>query len=192
MKKTIKIIVAHERKLLGEALSRVLAAQPDFWVVAKAKNLFEANKLATKRDADLILLSAKLLTETFTEVKTDGLLVIPIRDKDNFPAKDENNFQPLSLNDTLKKLYILIRQVANTGPLNTVSEIKSEVNQFTSLTPREREIFTLLAQGLSNQQIGRQLFITERTVKYHVSNVLRKINVASRTEAAIKYMRAVS
>lgn len=201
MKKTIKIIVAHERKLLREALGRVLAAQPDFWVIAKAKNFFEANKLSTKRKADVLLISSKLMPNITAAVKTNELLVISIKEKDSSPAEELNKLtclrashrqEHLSLNGTLKNLYELIRQVADAGPLNVGIEVKSEVNQFTSLTPREREIFSLLAQGLSNQQISRQLFITERTVKYHVSNVLRKVNVASRTEAAIKYMRAVS
>ncbi len=192
MKKTIKIIVAHDRKLLREALGRVLAAQPDFWVIAKAKNFFEANKLSTERRADVILISSKLLPLSLAEAKTDQLLVIPVGKRDSSPAENLDNIQTLSLNGTLKKLYALIRQTTDVVPSDSVPEVKSEVNQFISLTPREREIFTLLAQGLSNQQIGRQLFITERTVKYHVSNVLRKVNVASRTEAAIKYMRAVS
>jgi len=54
----------------------------------------------------------------------------------------------------------------------------------TPLTPREVEVLTLVAQGLTNGQIGRQLFISTKTVSVHVSNLLAKLGAAGRTEAA--------
>ena len=54
----------------------------------------------------------------------------------------------------------------------------------TDLTPREREILTLVAEGRSNGEIGKQLFISTKTVSVHVSNILGKLGAAGRTEAA--------
>jgi len=58
-----------------------------------------------------------------------------------------------------------------------------------SLTERELEILTLLAQGLSNNDIASKLFVTVPTVKYHVTNILSKLNVQSRTEAVLVAMK---
>lgn len=58
-----------------------------------------------------------------------------------------------------------------------------------ALTERETEVLRLLAQGLSNKEIAQHLVIGERTVKTHVSNVLAKLNVASRTQAALHAIR---
>jgi DNA-binding CsgD family transcriptional regulator len=52
------------------------------------------------------------------------------------------------------------------------------------LSPREREILGLVADGLTNARIGRELWVTEQTVKFHLSNIYRKLGVSNRTEAA--------
>ena len=52
------------------------------------------------------------------------------------------------------------------------------------LTPREIEVLALAAEGLSNSEIGRNLFVTEQTVKFHLGNIYRKLGVGNRTEAA--------
>jgi DNA-binding NarL/FixJ family response regulator len=57
------------------------------------------------------------------------------------------------------------------------------------LTPREREVLQLLAQGQSNKEIARQLGISEHTVKFHVNSILGKLNVQSRTEAVVRATR---
>ena len=60
----------------------------------------------------------------------------------------------------------------------------SDVRLLYDLTPREREILQLVAEGYSNGQVAKQLWVTEQTVKFHLSNVYRKLNVSNRTEAA--------
>ena len=63
-------------------------------------------------------------------------------------------------------------------------QAKSEPAQATGLTTRELEILRLVAAGASNSTIGAQLWITEQTVKFHLSNVYRKLGVANRTQAS--------
>jgi DNA-binding NarL/FixJ family response regulator len=62
----------------------------------------------------------------------------------------------------------------------------------TSLTPREYEVLILVAEGMSNGEIGRRLFISTKTVSVHVSNILAKLQVSSRTEAAAHYLRSAA
>ena len=58
------------------------------------------------------------------------------------------------------------------------------------MTPREREIATLLADGLSNREIAMKLWVTERTIKFHLSNVYKKLGVTSRADAVAALRRA--
>jgi DNA-binding NarL/FixJ family response regulator len=71
------------------------------------------------------------------------------------------------------------------APLPSVSEIKVS-GSVEELTAREREILGLAANGLTNARIGRELWVTEQTVKFHLSNIYRKLGVSNRTEA-IRY-----
>ena len=59
----------------------------------------------------------------------------------------------------------------------------------TVLTPRERDVLALVAEGLTNREVGRRLFISEKTVSVHLSNLMAKLNVSSRTEAVTVAMR---
>ena len=75
---------------------------------------------------------------------------------------------------------------AQPGPLVAVRWMHNKQgldNPARQITPREREILALLARGLSNVAIGQRLYISEATVKFHVSNVLRKLGASRRTEA---------
>jgi DNA-binding NarL/FixJ family response regulator len=59
----------------------------------------------------------------------------------------------------------------------------------TNLTPRERDVLRLLAEGFANKEIGRRLFVSEKTVKTHVSSILQKLGVQDRTQAALAAVR---
>ena len=61
---------------------------------------------------------------------------------------------------------------------------KEGMSSVAALTPREREVLRLMSRGLSNRQIGEELFITQKTASVHVSNILAKLGAATRTEAA--------
>ncbi|PSN11302.1 DNA-binding response regulator [filamentous cyanobacterium CCT1] len=74
--------------------------------------------------------------------------------------------------------------------LNSALDRRDALEQPEALTPREVEVLTLLADGLSNKAIARRLHLSEHTVKYHTSAIFAKLNVTSRTEAAIAGARA--
>lgn len=83
-------------------------------------------------------------------------------------------------------LGLLLREVASGNVFHAfASSARDSAPEFVStLTPREREILSLVAEGAANSHIARSLWVTEQTVKFHLSNVYRKLDVANRTEAA--------
>jgi DNA-binding NarL/FixJ family response regulator len=93
----------------------------------------------------------------------------------------------LSKSTHLPTLGLLIREVVDRNiicaPLPSVSEIRFS-GSAEDLTAREREILGLAAAGLTNARIGRELWVTEQTVKFHLSNIYRKLGVSNRTEAS--------
>lgn len=184
MKKTVKIIVAHHNKILGQALVYLLSAQADFLVAGFAEDLSQAERLAAAVGADAIV-STDMPHSVLT--KLGGLTVIPMGGS----RRQTDRATRLPMDSDIKDLLGALRRIVNRFHKDGQTKSVTSQTNFASLTSREREIYELLAEGLTNQQIGKRLFITERTVKYHVSNVLRKLNVASRTEAVIKYIRAV-
>lgn len=186
----LKIIVAHHHRLLGEAIAEALSREPDFKVIGWTKRFIDAGQLAIDNDADIIVTAASLAGNTEIRFKGCDLLVLPLYDGQPSENGGAAKISRVSLNGELSDLHRLIRSTASKYVEHFCDSAEEHADLFTSLTSREREIYSLIAQGLSNQQIGRLLYITERTVKYHVSNVLRKLNVGSRTEAAVRFVKA--
>ncbi len=189
MREKIKIVIAHNHRLVGQALVETLSSQPAFQIVGWSKLFLEAQQLAMDYNADIIVTTSSLAGNNSIKTGGSDLLVIPLYD--GRPSENGSNQSTrISLNSDIKDLQNLILSLAAKNSHDLV-EVAADGDGFTdSLTAREREIYSLIAEGLSNQQIGNLLFITERTVKYHVSNVLRKLNVGSRTEAAVRYVQA--
>jgi len=85
----------------------------------------------------------------------------------------------------------IISKLQERDPVRAIEEVASSKTVSSlpygeQLTEREHEILTLVAQGASNREIGERLFITEGTVKNHLSNILSKMGVRDRTQAALK------
>ena len=81
-------------------------------------------------------------------------------------------------------ITLIGRSNGSTGNASSTSPSRSSTPTAVSLTPRETEILALVAEGRTNGEIGKQLFIATKTVSVHVSNILGKLDAASRTEAA--------
>ena len=189
MREKIKIAIAHNHRLVGQALVEALSAQPAFRLVGWSRLFLEAQQLAIEHNADIIVTASTLARKTSIKSKGCDLLVIPLYNG-RLSENGSSQTTRISLDGDMKDLQNIILSTAAKNGHESL-EVAADGGGFAdSLTTREREIYSLIAQGLSNQQIGHLLFITERTVKYHVSNVLRKLNVGSRTEAAVRYVLA--
>jgi DNA-binding NarL/FixJ family response regulator len=129
------------------------------------------------------------IRECREEAPGAAILLLTMQMDDQWIARaiDAGTDACLSKSTHLPALGTLIRAVVDR---NIVSAIPAPVSELPladggeDLTAREREILVLVADGLTNAKIGRELWVTEQTVKFHLSNIYRKLGVANRTEAS--------
>jgi len=207
--KKIRILVVDDESVVREGVVAILSYQSDLEVVAEAENGLQALDMARKTKPDVILLDMVM-------PKQDGLATIP-KLKEIVPearilvltsfAEADRVYQTIKagalgylLKDSTRiQLLQAIRDVAKgqasihpTVALKVIHEIDhpSEL-MYTSdpLTPRELDTLRLIARGLSNQEIAQNLQVHERTVAKYVSNVLDKLHLANRTQAALYAIR---
>jgi len=201
MSEQIRILLADDHPVVRDGLVAILSTQPDFDVVGEAGNGRSAIQLVQELKPDLILLDLEM-------PEMDGVETLQILRADNpnvrvivFTAFDTDEriltaVQAGAQGYLLKgvprqELFNAIRVVHSGGSLLqpiVASKLLRQVSQepsppVESLTPRELEVLELLAQGLQNKEIAAALVISERTVKFHVSAILSKLNAGNRTEA---------
>lgn len=207
MGESIRILIADDHELVRQGLEALLSKTPGMVIVGQAKNGEEAVELALSLLPDIILMDLlmplKNGIEATREIKKSSpnarILIIT-----SF-AEDENVFQAIkagALGYLMKDSspHELLQAIQNVfdgrmslhpnialkliGDLNK-SEDSEDPPPGESLTERENEVLTLVAKGLSNHDIADRLIISERTVGSHVSNILSKLHLANRTQAAI-------
>jgi DNA-binding NarL/FixJ family response regulator len=200
---TVMIVDDHEMVRLGAC--SYLEAQPDISVVAQAGSGEEAVKLAQEFIPDVVLMDLVMPgmdgVETTRRVKNISprtqiiILTSFHQDEFIFPALQAGAISYLLKDVKAKELVEAIRRAARgeatLHPRIAARVIKTfrsleleEETPFTALTERELEVLKLIAKGCSNDKIADQLVISVGTVKGHVSNILSKLHLVDRTQAA--------
>lgn len=200
MSDKIKIIIVDDHPIVRDGLNAVLSTQKDFEVIGEAGNGEEAIKLYQNLKPDVILLDLEMpvidgletinkLTVTNPEVK---IIVLTVFDTDDriISAIKAGARGYLIKDEPRDKIFNAVRVVYQGGSLIDPLMISKIINKNDNdnkneekLTEREMEVLKLMSEGLLNKQISGQLFISERTVKFHVSSILTKLNAGNRTEA---------
>lgn len=203
---TSSIMLVDDHPLLRKGLRQLLTLGGDMEVVAEASNGTDAIALANELDPDLILLDLNMQgmdgLETLRRMREDGItsriVMLTVSDADEdvlnaissgadgYLLKDmEPEEMLVQIERALTGKMVLsesVTQVLATAIRNPL--IKQEIEK-DGLTQREWEILKLIAKGMSNKLIARELDISDGTVKVHVKHLLKKLHLRSRVEAAV-------
>ncbi len=201
----IRILIADDQTLFREGIKVLLAMQPDMELVGEAADGVEAIELACALQPDVLLLDLKMprkdglaaLREIAARSPSIHILVLTsfADDERMFPAVKSGALGYLLKDAPREQFLKAIREVAEGRPFlypAIAFQVLRELNQpavADPLTERELETLRLLARGLSNLEIAEQLKIQEHTIGKYVSNILIKLHLANRTQAALYALR---
>lgn len=209
MTELIRILIADDHTLFRAGLRLLLESEPGFQVVGQAADGIEAVMLARTLKPDVILMDLVMprqdgiaaIAEISRENPQARILVLTgfVQDDKVFPAIKAGAQGYLLKDAEPRELIQAIRDVyqdkSSLSP-TIARRLMRELQQPPSLPPtdrplsaRELQVLRLVAQGLSNQEIATQLMVSERTVRSHVSNILDKLHIANRTQAALYAIR---
>jgi len=202
---SIRILIVDDHGVVREGLKMYLALDPEFEVVGEARDGAEAVQLAHQLKPDVVLMDLLMpvmdgnkATETIRREwpETEVIALTSVLDDGAVIGAMRAGATGYLLKDTrAEELRQAIRAAAE-GQVwlapQAMARLVREVQLPSSpekLTDRETEVLRLLARGKANKEIGAELYIGERTVKTHVSNILSKLGVSSRTQAVIYALR---
>lgn len=213
MSERIRVVLADDEEGYRKALKQILAAAPDIELVGSAVNGQEAMELCTSEDADVLLTDIQMpkmdgieCIKALSKKKRDIEFVVLTVHEDNdsiFDALRAGAISYLLKTSTPKDVVEAIRRAAAgeaSIPPKIASKVLSEFRRqhedeevddqlLYELSERELEILELVSKGMRNKEIAEHLQLAEKTVKNHVSNILKALHVNSRTEAAMKAIK---
>jgi DNA-binding NarL/FixJ family response regulator len=202
---TIRVLLADDHPVVREGLRGMLAAEPDIDVVAEAGSGTEAAVLAAAENPDVILMDLRMpagdgvdaIGRLRAEGNTARIIVLTTYDTDSDIIRAvEAGATGYLLKDTPRADLIQAIRAAARGETvlapvvagRLVTRVRRGGPQPEALSARETEVLGLVARGLTNVQIGRALFVSEATVKTHLTRACTKLGVAGRTAAVTKAM----
>jgi DNA-binding NarL/FixJ family response regulator len=203
----IRVLVTDDQSMVRAGFRLLLSNEQDIEVVAEARDGLEAVEKAARFQPTVVLMDIRMpgldgLEATRRILASDDtarILILTTFDLDEYvyEALRAGASGFVLKDDPPEQLLAAIRTVAAGDALLSPAITKRVIKQFTriprpsppkeldELTSREQEILRLIANGLSNAEIGQQLYITETTVKTHVTHILQKLGLRDRVQAVV-------
>ncbi|MCC5895039.1 MAG: response regulator transcription factor [Alkalibacterium sp.] len=204
----IRLLLVDDHEMVRLGLSSFFSIQEDFEVVAEAENGEIGVRLALEEKPDIILMdlvmevmdgteATQIIMKEWPEAKI-MILTSFIDDEKVYPAMQAGACGYILKTSTAQEIAHAIRETFNgknyiEDEVNSIMEERKEESNkqypHELLTNRENEVLQLISRGYTNQEIADELYITLKTVKTHVSNILSKLDVEDRTQVAIYAFR---
>src|SRR5688572_11948283 len=204
---TIRVLVADDQSMVRAGFRMLLSGEEDIDVVAEASNGLEAVAQAARFHPAVVLMDIRMpeldgLQATRRILAADNtarILILTTFDLDEYvyEALRAGASGFVLKDDSPEQLIAAIRTVAGGDALLSPTITKRVIQKFArlprpappkeldDLSEREREVFRLIASGLSNAEIARELYISDTTVKTHITHILRKLNLRDRVQAVV-------
>jgi DNA-binding NarL/FixJ family response regulator len=204
---SVRVLVADDQSMVRAGFRMLLAGEPDIEVVAEASNGLEAIEKADRFHPSVVLMDIRMpeldgLEATRRILATGNgarILILTTFDLDEYvyEALKAGASGFVLKDDPPEQLIAAIRTVAVGDALLSPAITKRVIKQFVriprttppkefdELTTREQEVFRLIANGLSNTEIAEELFISDTTVKTHITHILQKLNLRDRVQAVV-------
>lgn len=214
--KQIRLILADDHAVVRAGTRQLLERQPDFNIVGEAADGEEAVRLAHELQPDVVVMDVRMPklngVEATRRIKAEcpevRVLVLTAHDDDEYVftllQAGANGYllKTAEFDELVKGIHTVVAGQSALAPEVTGKVVArftsgqslpdvlaNTQDQYDGLTERELSILKLVGKGLSNKQIGKQLFISDRTVQAHLSNIFSKLGVSSRTEAVMHAVR---
>jgi two-component system nitrate/nitrite response regulator NarL len=207
----VRVMLIDDHAVVRAGLRMLIESQPELAVVAEAKNRDEALVLAAQEQPNIILLDLDLGGENSLDFlpdlcsATNGAQVILLtgaRDPELHRRAVRLGVRGLVLKEQASEVLIKAIEKVHNGEIwldrslmaNVLAEMSRETTtkqadpeaaKIASLTVREREVIALIGEGLKNKQIAERLFISETTVRHHLTSIFNKLDVSDRLELVI-------
>lgn len=208
----IRILIVDDHPLIRQGLKKVLELEEEISVVGEAANGEEALDLSRKLKPDVVLMDVNMpgmggieaTARIRGDVPSTKVLILTIHDDDGYVMQTMRggaagyllkDVEPRNLVDAIRIVhkggsYIHPTIAAKLmGEINRLSTGGKPPKAVQTLTRREIDVLRCLARGCSNRDIAGELFISEKTVKNHISSIFHKLNVTDRTQALIKGLK---
>jgi len=208
----VRVLVVDDQELFRRGLIMLLGSDSDIEVVGEASDGITATELAVRTAPDVILLDVRMPRRTGVEacrgikeaVPSAKIIMLTVSDEEaDLYESVKNGASGYLLKDSSIEEVAQAIRVVNEGQslispsmaVKLIDEFKQmskperEQGPALKLTERELEVLRLVAKGLNNREVAKELFISENTVKNHVRNILEKLQLHSRMEAVMYAMR---
>jgi DNA-binding NarL/FixJ family response regulator len=204
---TIRVLVADDQSMVRAGFRMLLTGEQDIEVVAEASNGREAVDMAARFEPTVVLMDIRMPELDGLEAtrrilaadETARILILTTFDLDEYvyEALRAGASGFVLKDDPPEQLIAAIRIVAGGEALLSPAITKRVIRQFTrvphpappkeveELTERELDVLRLIARGLSNAEIGQELYISDTTVKTHITHILQKLNLRDRVQAVV-------
>jgi DNA-binding NarL/FixJ family response regulator len=204
---SVRVLVADDQSMVRAGFRMLLSEEPDIEVVAEASNGLEAVEKAARFRPTVVLMDIRMpeldgLEATRRILAADDaarILILTTFDLDEYvyEALRAGASGFVLKDDPPEQLLAAVRTVAGGEALLSPGITKRVIKQFTriprttpprqvnDLSERELDVLRLIARGLSNAEIGRELYISDATVKTHITHILQKLNLRDRVQAVV-------